>query len=211
MGYIVPQDRAGINHRQKAISAPVMHEGHSHQSPESLIFRIAHQADREAFATLFSIYAPKIKAFVMGQGLNAAAAEDLAQDVMLKVWRKAPLFNAERASAATWIYSIARNLRIDLARQSVRSNNLPDDLWEPDPETPADQTLIEAQSAHAVTQLLSQLPEAQLQILRLSYYENLSHSEIARNLSLPLGTVKSRLRLALAVLKGLLSSPKGRS
>ena len=202
MGYIVPQDRAGINHRQKAISAPVMHEGHSHQSPESLIFRIAHQADREAFATLFSIYAPKIKAFVMGQGLNAAAAEDLAQDVMLKDWLKAPLFNAERASAATWIYSIARNLRIDLARQSVRSNNLPDDLWEPDPETPADQTLIEAQS---------QLPEAQLQILRLSYYENLSHSEIARNLSLPLGTVKSRLRLALAVLKGLLSSPKGRS
>ena len=122
-----------------------------------------------------------------------------------------PCKSAERASAATWIYSIARNLRIDLARQSVRSNNLPDDLWEPDPETPADQTLIEAQSAHAVTQLLSQLPEAQLQILRLSYYENLSHSEIARNLSLPLGTVKSRLRLALAVLKGLLSSPKGRS
>lgn len=211
MGYTTLQDRLVKRDRPQSIKTQAMSETHLAHSPEILILKIAQQADRDAFARLFAMFAPKIKAFVMGQGLNAAEAEDLAQETMLKVWRKAQMFDPSRAGAATWIYTIARNLRIDLARRAKRAHDLPEDLWEPESEKPADQTVIEAQSAEAVTRVLSHLPEAQLQILRLSYYENLSHSEIARNLALPLGTVKSRLRLALAMLKGILSAPGGHS
>ncbi|ESQ86771.1 RNA polymerase subunit sigma-24 [Asticcacaulis sp. AC460] len=170
-------------------------------TPEALIARIAQSRDRQAYAQLFTRFAPKLKAFVMGQGMNAQEAEDLAQDVLLKVWRKAEMFDASKATAVTWIYSIARNLRIDAARKAKRTRELPEDLWQSEPPRPADQQLADSQSVHTINGLMETLPEEQKTILRLSFYEDLSHGDIAAALALPLGTVKSRLRLAMTRLK----------
>ncbi len=166
-------------------------------TPEMLIARIAAQADRAAYADLFTRFAPRVKAFVMGQGMTAQEAEDLAQDCLLSVWRKAQLFDAGKATAVTWIYSIARNLRIDAARKAKRVKDLPEDLWRGDGDRAADDSLIDAESAQVIGEVLQTLPEEQKTILRLSFYEDLSHGDIAKALSIPLGTVKSRLRLAM--------------
>jgi RNA polymerase sigma-70 factor, ECF subfamily len=169
-------------------------------APEMLLARIA-TSDRDAYAALFLRFAPKIKAFVMGQGLTAQEAEDLAQEVMLSVWRKAHMFDASKASAVTWIYSIARNLRIDLARKAKRVRELPHDLWQGDSDKGADGEMILAEDAASVAGLLDTLPKEQKTILRLSFYEDLSHGDIAKALAIPLGTVKSRMRLAMSRLK----------
>ena len=170
-------------------------------TPEMLITRIAEAKDRQAYAQLFSRFAPKVKAFVMGQGMTAAEAEDLAQDALLNVWRKAHLFDAKKATAVTWIYSIARNLRIDAARKAKRARDLPEDLWQGEPDRAADQLLVDAQSAKSLSGMLDALPQEQKTILRMSFYEDLSHGDIAKALSIPLGTVKSRMRLAMTRLK----------
>jgi RNA polymerase sigma-70 factor (ECF subfamily) len=167
------------------------------KSPETLIALIASQRDRQAYAALFMRFAPKVKAFVMGQGLTAQEAEDLAQDALLNVWRKAEMFDPSKATAATWIYSIARNLRIDLARKAKRVKALPEDLWLSENDKPADDMMADAQSAKSIGHLLNTLPEEQKTILRLSFYEDMSHGDIAKTLSIPLGTVKSRMRLAM--------------
>ena len=172
--------------------------------PEVLLTRIVESRDRQAYALLFARFAPKLKAFAMGQGMSGAEAEDLAQDALLNVWRKAHLFDASKATAVTWIYSIARNLRIDAARRAKRVKDLPEDLWQGDTEKPADEALVLAQSAVTLKDMLATLPEDQMTILRLSFYEDLSHGDIAKALAIPLGTVKSRLRLAMTRLRGSL-------
>lgn len=180
------------------------------ETPEALIVRIAEARDRSAYAALFRRFAPRVKAFVMGQGLPAQEAEDLAQDALLNVWRKAHMFDPSKASAVTWIYSIARNLRIDAARKAKRVRELPQDLWQGEGDKAADREMIAAEEAKVVTCLMDTLPAEQKTILRLSFYEDLSHGDIARALSIPLGTVKSRLRLAMTRLKaGLAKASPG--
>ncbi|MDI7775856.1 sigma-70 family RNA polymerase sigma factor [Asticcacaulis sp. EMRT-3] len=178
-------------------------------SAEVLIVRIAEHRDRAAYAQLFSHFAPRLKAFVMGQGLNAAEAEDLVQDALLNVWRKAHMFDPAKAAASTWIYSITRNLRIDQARKVKRVKALPEDLWQPENDKSADEQLVDAQSATTLSALIEGLPEEQKAILRLSFYEDLSHGDIARALSIPLGTVKSRLRLGLTRLRAAFVTVSG--
>ena len=164
--------------------------------------------DRAAFERLFTHFAPRIKTYMARIGMAPAAAEDIAQEALLTVWRKAELFDPARASAATWIFAIARNLRIDAARREGRSHGLLDHdgdmLAAADPAPLGDEIMLRAQSEGAVRGALAALPEDQARIIRLSFFEDQPHASIARELSIPLGTVKSRVRLAVVRLHKLL-------
>ncbi len=158
--------------------------------------RISASRDREAFAALFSHFGPRVKAFLMKSGTDRAMAEECTQDVMVTLWRKAHLFDASRASVSTWIFTIARNRRIDLLRKERRPE--PDELpWGPEasPE-PADVVGLQQESAQLAAALAT-LPEKQRSLIQKAYFGDLSHSEIATETGLPLGTIKSRIRLAL--------------
>jgi len=162
-----------------------------------LLRRVAEQADPEAFRELFQTYGPRVKAYMMRQGADAATAEDLAQETLLSVWRRASLYVADRGSVATWIFAIARNVRIDRLRREVAWQELPEGRPEqPSGETLPDEVLSAKERQARVRTALSQLPPEQHQVVTLSYLDGLSHGEIAARLGLPLGTVKSRMRIA---------------
>lgn len=175
-----------------------------------LIAAIADRQDRAAFAELFGYFAPRIKAFMQRSGASEAQAEELAQETMLSVWRKAPLFDPQTAGATAWIFTIARNLRIDAHRRDRRHANAGDiadvDLeFQVDDAPPPDARLVTAQSERTVRIALAQLSPEQVRVVQLSFFEEKAHAEIAQILGIPLGTVKSRLRLALGRLRNLLS------
>ena len=170
-----------------------------------LLERVARYRDREAFARLFDHYAPRLKAVAMREGADEALADDLVQDVMLTVWRQAASFDRTKAGAATWLFSVMRNRRIDLFRRGKFVDYGLDEMIErpavdPGPEEEAGLAL---DTSHLV-QRLRQLPPEQREVLEKAYFEEKTHSEIADELGLPLGTVKSRIRLALARLRVLL-------
>lgn len=166
-----------------------------------LIQAVAIGRDREAFSRLFEYFAPRLKAYLMRAGAPAGAAEDFAQDAMLTVWRKADLFDPARASAATWIFTIARNRRLDALRREGRAPPLPElSLAPEEPERP-DDLLSGAQEAARLNEAMRQLSSDQVEVLRLAFFKGDAHSEIARALDLPLGTVKSRIRKAMIKLR----------
>ncbi|MEM1149563.1 MAG: sigma-70 family RNA polymerase sigma factor [Pseudomonadota bacterium] len=167
--------------------------------------RIAVDKCRSSFAELFEFFAPRLKAYMQQLGADPSQAEELAQEVMVTVWRKAEQFDPQKASVSTWIFRIARNRRIDAHRRTQRPELDPDDpmLRPPDPETP-DTTLNRAQLEEIVREQLETLPTEQLELLKAAFYQGLSHSEIAKAFNLPLGTVKSRIRLAFNRLRGQL-------
>jgi RNA polymerase sigma-70 factor (ECF subfamily) len=166
---------------------------------------IAEKADRAAFAALFEFYAPRIKAMLMRLGAAADAADDLAQETLLTVWRKAAYFDPARASASAWIFTIARNLRIDRLRGDNRAKLYAlYEMVEPEgPENP-DSALNAAERDQRVRAALKELSQEQVSVVQLSFFEGRAHGDIAALLNLPLGTVKSRVRLAMARLRNLL-------
>ncbi len=167
---------------------------------DRLIVAVAQQRDREAFARLFEHFAPRLKAYLIRSGAADAAAEEFAQDAMLTVWRKADLFDCARAGAATWIFTIARNRRLDALRKDARAPLLELAPPPPDPDRPDD--LFEGEEeARRVRHALSQLTPDQADLLRLSFFHDQPHSVIAERLGLPLGTVKSRIRKAMMKLR----------
>lgn len=170
--------------------------------PAHLLAAIAARGDRTAFASLFGFYAPRIKGFLMRTGSAAEIAEEIAQEAMLSVWRKAATFDASRASVSTWIYAIARNLRIDRLRheRGVRADVFYEALKSDEPERP-DDSLEWAERDDRVRLAMRELPDEQMTVVRLSFFEDKPHGDIARILGIPLGTVKSRLRLAMAKLR----------
>ena len=161
----------------------------------------AHQ-DRTAFARLFSHFAPRLKAYLMRTGSDPGKAEELVQEAMLTVWRKAATFDRSQASAATWLFTIARNRRIDVIRRERRPEVDPTDpaLVNPPPPS-AEEAMGTEQRDLRLRAAIRELPVEQADLLQQAFYQGLSHSEIAEARGLPLGTVKSRLRLAVTRLR----------
>lgn len=166
-----------------------------------LLIRVANR-DRAAFAAFFDLYARRIKAFVMRWGTAEQDADEIAQEVMVQVWRKAGQYDPARASAATWVFTIARNKRIDRLRKIARAEPDPNDpLFQPDPEPDGAAALSLRERDARMRAALAALNPDQITVVRASFYDGLSHGEIATALDIPLGTVKSRLRLAFSALK----------
>ncbi|MDB5594319.1 MAG: polymerase sigma factor RpoE [Hyphomicrobiales bacterium] len=175
----------------------------------ALVAAVAEKRDREAFTRLFDYFGPRLNAYLLRLGCDRAAAEEIAQDAMLSLWRKAHLFEPEKSSLATWLYRIARNRRIDVLRRDRVDFVDPDDfaLDIPDESTIDAERMIDQQARDDVLRsALSGLPEEQLALVRLAFFESLSHSEIAERTGLPLGTVKSRIRLAFTRLRRALEA-----
>lgn len=161
--------------------------------------------DREAFGRLFDRYAVRIKAFMLRAGAAEPDADEIAQDVMVSIWRRADSFDPDRAAASTWIFAIARNRRIDMLRRTARPAPDPaDPLFQPDPEPDGMARVSLAEREALVRASLATLAPEQREILRMAFYDGLSHGEIAAATGLPLGTVKSRIRLAFRHLRGAL-------
>ncbi len=170
---------------------------------DQFILAIAKNQDKDAFSELFNATASRIKAFAMQCGANPTEAEELLQECMLTVWRKAHTFNPKSGSAITWMYTIVRNRRIDMARKGRFETVQSDDLWPEETGEELEKDVSSDLEGQAVRMMMETLPEEQRQIVFKVYFEGKSHSEIANDLDLPLGTIKSRLRLAMKKLDTL--------
>jgi RNA polymerase sigma-70 factor (ECF subfamily) len=174
----------------------------------SLIVAVGAERDREAFAELFGHFGPRIKAYLLRSGAAEAQAEELAQEAMIMVWRRAATFDPAKSGASTWIFTIARNKRIDALRRENRPDYDPEDpsLLPTAPEA-ADRAVEATQESARLAQAIAALPEEQAALVRMAYFEDKAHGQIAEETELPLGTVKSRLRLALGRLRKALNEP----
>lgn len=164
------------------------------------LLRIRDQRDEAAFIKVFQHFGPRVKAFLMKTGMDAALSEECAQEVLVTVWNKAHLYDASRASPSTWIFTIARNKKIDVLRKQKRPE--PEDLtWGPEAEPDQEDVLGLQQESEQLGRALRDLPAKQRDLIEKAYFGELSHSEIAEQTGLPLGTIKSRIRLALERLR----------
>lgn len=172
---------------------------HAPESFETLLTAVGQRRDRTAFITLFHYFAPRLKSFLIKKGSSPEQAEDLAQETMLTVWNKAASYNPQQASASTWIFTVARNKRIDALRKNGRVEfDSGDPAFVPDDISPApDRQAIDSDRTEQVAAALKTLPPEQADLIRKAYFEDKTHHEIASETEIPLGTVKSRLRLAL--------------
>lgn len=167
--------------------------------------QIASARSRAAFSEVFEYFAPRLKSYLIRLGSEASSAEEIMQDVMLNVWRKAEQYDRRQASVSTWIFRIARNRRIDTLRRLNKPDlDAEDPMLQPAESEQPDITVNRAQIEAQVRTAMDMLPEEQIILLKAAFYEGLSHSEIAKKFDLPLGTVKSRIRLAFLRLRGTL-------
>lgn len=171
---------------------------------------VAERQDRAAFTRLYDHFQPRVRAWLMKNGAAADEAEELVQDAMTKIWQKAKQFDPKRASSSAWIFAIARNQRIDLARKrAVRARTQEGYTAEyplhVEEVTQPDEHLEGADRASLIRRGMKILPTEQKQVVHMAFFEGLSHREIAAHLDLPVGTVKSRIRLAFGRLKNELS------
>ncbi|WP_297581567.1 sigma-70 family RNA polymerase sigma factor [Devosia sp.] len=175
------------------------------QDAASLVQRIAELRDRSALSALFGHFGPRIKSMMLRLGTGDAMAEDLVQETFLAVWRKAHLYSPERGAASTWLFTIARNLRIDQVRR--QSNRPYEDLEQVELESEEPIGIAHVEQVEAVEKVkiaLRALSSEQQEVVRLSFLHDMAHAQIAETLGIPLGTVKSRLRLAYERLRPLL-------
>jgi len=173
-----------------------------HPNFSMLLSNIGLNQDRDSFADVFQHFAPRVKSYMVKLGCVDEMAEELAQQTLLQVWRKAQLYDPQKAAASTWIFRIARNIRIDMLRKQKHFFDSDFDLATiEDDQQNAEHKINQEQKNRRVSLALTDLPSDQAQIIRMSFYDGFSHSEIAKQLEIPLGTVKSRIRLAFARLR----------
>ena len=171
-----------------------------------LIGKVAKSKDKQAFSEFFSLVAPRVKGYLMKLGSSDIIAEDLLQEVMLTVWKRAETFDRSKAAVSTWLFTIARNKRIDLLRKEIRPELDPEDpMLSPENEKLADTAYEEKQDSEKILEAINTLPKEQSRLIHMTFYEDKSHSMIAQELGIPLGTVKSRIRLASSRLKNILA------
>ena len=162
-----------------------------------LLLAVGNSRDRKAFKLIFQEFAPRIRAFMIRKCSDATLAEEITQETMVKVWRKAEQFNPEKASVATWIFTIARNVRIDMLRKIYRPEpDMSDPSMILDSEVPVDEKMSHDEEAQRLKVAFAVLPDDQKIVLQMSFFEEKAHGQIADELGIPLGTVKSRIRLA---------------
>ena len=167
-----------------------------------LLVLVGAKQDKAAFKALFEHFAPRLKSFMMSLRTQPQMAEEIVQETLVNVWRKAGQFAPDKASASTWVFTIARNLRIDHLRKANRPEpDMNDPAFLPDPEPQASDALSVKQEADQLKKALEVLPEEQKAVLQLAFFKDKSHPEVAAQLGVPLGTVKSRIRLALVRLR----------
>jgi RNA polymerase sigma-70 factor (ECF subfamily) len=170
-----------------------------------LVEAVAARRDRQAFATLFTYFAPRLKGFGIRRGVDPSVAEELVQETLLTVWRRAETFDRGKATVSTWIFTIVRNKHIDMFRRQGYPEADLDEIADQPSEGPApDDEVFSGQAGVALKRAMQVLPVEQIEIIEKAFFEDKSHSVIAEELGLPLGTVKSRIRLALARLRGAL-------
>jgi RNA polymerase sigma-70 factor (ECF subfamily) len=172
---------------------------------DALLTAVGACGDGDAFTRLFDHFGPRVQSQLLRLGVAPFTAEDVTQDVMETIWRKAHLYDPGKAAAATWIFQVARNRRVDVRRRCREFAVDAEDFSAiPDAGEASDDRIDSAQRRERVRAALDALPRDQLTLVTLAFFEDLSHSTIAQMLNLPLGTVKSRLRLAFARLRRLL-------
>jgi RNA polymerase sigma-70 factor, ECF subfamily len=163
------------------------------------IAHVASSKHEPSFEILFRYFAPRIKSYFMRLGADVSTAEEVTQETMVQVWRNAGQYDRAKASVATWIFTLARNLSIDTFRRTRRPQFDPNDAaFIPDGQLHPDHQLERAETDQRVRQVMESLSANEKSVLMLSFYENCSHGEISQRLGIPLGTVKSRIRLASA-------------
>lgn len=192
---------------QKAKADPDAADALKTRMRDNLI-AIGQSNDQTAFKDFYDHFSGRIKSFLMGKGMEEAVAEELAQEIMLIVWRKAETYNPEKAAASTWLFTIARNRRIDYLRGNSRVEvELDDEMLEVDSTEPTQEERVElSQQSVVLEKAMNKLPQEQRQVLHLSYFRGQSHGAIAEWLNLPIGTVKSRIRLAMQSIRSEVSS-----
>lgn len=160
---------------------------------------IGKDSDEAAFHDLYAHFSGRIKSFLMGKGTQESVAEELTQEIMLIVWRRAESYDPEKAAPSTWLFTIARNRHTDYLRGNSRIEvELDDDMLEIGSTEPSQEDRVNLlQQSHDLGQALDKLPQEQRQVIHLSYFRGKSHGAIAEWLDLPVGTVKSRIRLAM--------------
>jgi RNA polymerase sigma factor (sigma-70 family) len=175
----------------------------THAEWAALVSEVAHNRDRTAFTCLFDHFVPRIEAYLLRLGSDRATAEEISQEVMVTLWRKAQLFDASKSSVTTWLYRIARNRRIDVARRDRMDYLDPMDSAFDDvaDDRVLDMTVDVQRREDVLRSAIQELPDEQLTLVKLAFFESLSHSAIADKTGLPLGTVKSRIRLAFTRLR----------
>ena len=171
---------------------------------------VGRERDRDAFSELFEHFAPRIKSFLLRLGTDESIAEEVAQEAMIMVWRRAETYDVRQSGASTWIFTIARNKRIDRLRRENRPlPDMSDPSLAPDDVETSDIFVFRQQEEKKIRHALKNLPEEQAKMIFSAYYEEKSHREIADESGVPLGTVKSRIRLALNRLRAHLDEPEG--
>jgi len=175
-----------------------------------MLARVGSARDEDAFVRLFNYYAPRVKSYLLKSGLGEAQAEEVVQNTFVTVWEKASQYNPKKAAASTWIFTVARNKRIDALRRdkNIDVNSDSESLENAVAETAAE--YADAEDVERLTEAMETLPPEQAELLRMAFFDDMTHSAISTKTKLPLGTVKSRLRLAMDKLRGMLE-PGGAS